>query len=35
MQQVISADGTRIAYEKSGHGPHLIIVGGSLGDHRF
>jgi pimeloyl-ACP methyl ester carboxylesterase len=35
MQHVISVDGTRIAYEKTGQGPRLIIVGGSLGDHRF
>jgi pimeloyl-ACP methyl ester carboxylesterase len=35
MQHVISADETRIAFEKSGHGPRLIIVGGALGDHRF
>jgi pimeloyl-ACP methyl ester carboxylesterase len=35
MQEVRSTDGTRIAYEKTGHGPPLVIIGGSLGDHRF
>lgn len=35
MQHVRSKDGTSIAYEKTGDGPALIIVGGSLGDHRF
>jgi pimeloyl-ACP methyl ester carboxylesterase len=35
VQHVRSADGTQIAYEKSGEGPPLIITGGSLGDHRF
>jgi pimeloyl-ACP methyl ester carboxylesterase len=35
MQHVVSRDGTRIAYEKTGSGPSLIITGGSLGDHRF
>lgn len=35
MQTVISRDGTRIAFEKMGHGPALIIGGGSLADHRF
>src|SRR6266487_645004 len=35
MEQVISADGTRIAYDKTGQGPPLVIVGGALGDHRF
>jgi pimeloyl-ACP methyl ester carboxylesterase len=31
-QQVRSKDGTVIAYEKSGHGPAVIIMGGILGD---
>ena len=31
-QQVKSKDGTSIAYEKSGHGPAVVIVGGVLGD---
>jgi pimeloyl-ACP methyl ester carboxylesterase len=34
-RHLTSVDGTRIAYEKTGQGPHLVIVGGSLGDHRF
>jgi pimeloyl-ACP methyl ester carboxylesterase len=33
MQYVTSKDGTRIAYEQSGQGPALVIVGGVLGDH--
>jgi hypothetical protein len=32
---VTSKDGTEIAFEKSGNGPALIIVGGSLADHQF
>jgi pimeloyl-ACP methyl ester carboxylesterase len=35
VQHITSKDGTRIAYEIEGNGPHLIIIGGSLGDHRF
>ena len=35
MQHIRSSDGTSIAYEKTGEGPALIIIGGSLGDHRF
>ncbi len=35
MQRVISRDGTRIAVDKRGAGPALLIVGGSLADHRF
>jgi pimeloyl-ACP methyl ester carboxylesterase len=34
MQKVISTDGTEIAFERSGSGPALIIVGGSLADHQ-
>lgn len=34
MQHVTSKDGTLIAYEKSGQGPAVIVVGGVLGDHR-
>jgi pimeloyl-ACP methyl ester carboxylesterase len=30
---VTSADGTRIAYERSGSGPPLVLVHGSLNDH--
>src|SRR5579859_3773694 len=33
MQQVTSKDGTIIAYEQSGQGPALVVVGGVLGDH--
>lgn len=33
MQHVTSQDGTRIAYEQSGQGPAVVIVGGILGDH--
>jgi pimeloyl-ACP methyl ester carboxylesterase len=35
LQKVISTDGTEIAFERSGSGPALIIVGGSLADHQF
>jgi pimeloyl-ACP methyl ester carboxylesterase len=35
MEKVISADGTELAVERSGSGPALIIVGGSLADHRY
>jgi pimeloyl-ACP methyl ester carboxylesterase len=35
MQTVTSKDGTKIAFETSGQGPALIIVGGSLADHQF
>ena len=33
MQYITSKDGTRIAYEQSGQGPAVVIVGGILGDH--
>jgi pimeloyl-ACP methyl ester carboxylesterase len=33
MQHVTSKDGTLIAYEQSGQGPALVVVGGVLGDH--
>lgn len=33
MDKVISKDGTAIAYEKTGQGPALILVGGALNDH--
>lgn len=32
MQRVRSQDGTRIAYEKSGKGPAVIVVNGALAD---
>lgn len=35
MEFVTSKDGTKIAYEKSGNGSPLIIIGGSLADHTF
>jgi pimeloyl-ACP methyl ester carboxylesterase len=35
MQKVTSKDGTQIAFEKSGKGPALVIIGGSLADHNF
>jgi pimeloyl-ACP methyl ester carboxylesterase len=35
MEKVMSTDGTEIAFERSGRGPALIIVGGSLADHQF
>jgi len=33
MQKAISKDGTVIAYEKSGQGPALVLVGGAFMDH--
>ena len=33
MPHVTSKDGTIIAYEQSGQGPALVVVGGVLGDH--
>lgn len=33
MDHVISSDGTRIAYERHGEGPPVIIVGGAMSDH--
>jgi pimeloyl-ACP methyl ester carboxylesterase len=35
METVTSGDGTQIAFERSGEGPALVLVGGSLADHRF
>jgi pimeloyl-ACP methyl ester carboxylesterase len=35
MKSVTSKDGTTIAFERSGRGPSLIIIGGSLADHQF
>src|SRR5688572_661993 len=34
IQFVASADGTRIAYERIGSGPPLILVGGLLSDRK-
>jgi pimeloyl-ACP methyl ester carboxylesterase len=34
MQTVTSADGTTIAYERTGSGPRLILIGGALCDRR-
>ncbi len=33
METVISKDGTKIAYEKTGSGPALILIGGAFQDH--
>ncbi|MFD1512859.1 alpha/beta fold hydrolase [Halomarina rubra] len=33
METVTSADGTTIAYERTGRGPPLVLVHGSAGDH--
>ena len=33
MRTVTSADGTPIAYERSGNGPPLVLVHGTAGDH--
>ncbi|WP_338727702.1 alpha/beta hydrolase [Haladaptatus sp. DJG-WS-42] len=33
MDTVTSADGTTIAYEKTGHGPPLVLVHGTTADH--
>ena len=35
MLHVTSRDGTRIAYDRGGDGPPLILVGGALSDRRF
>lgn len=35
METVTSSDGTRIAFERSGEGPTVLLVGGSLADHHF
>lgn len=35
MDKVISKDGTQIAFDCSGSGPALLIVGGALADHHF
>jgi Alpha/beta hydrolase family len=35
MPYAVSADGTRLAYDATGHGPALVIVGGALSDRRF
>ena len=31
MPQVNSKDGTTIAYDKTGHGPTLVLVNGAMG----
>jgi len=33
MEKVISANGTSIAYQKSGAGPSLVLVHGATSDH--
>src|SRR5687768_12799983 len=35
MQTVTSQDGTRIAYDRYGSGPTVILVGGALGYRKF
>jgi pimeloyl-ACP methyl ester carboxylesterase len=35
MRTITSKDGATIAFERSGKGPVLIIVGGALADHQF
>lgn len=35
MQKITSKDGTKIAFEKSGAGPALLIAGGALADHQL
>src|SRR5688500_9741737 len=35
MRKVTSKDGTEIAFERSGAGPALLLVGGALADHTF
>lgn len=35
MDTVISSDGTRIAYDRSGEGPEVILVGGALSFRKF
>jgi pimeloyl-ACP methyl ester carboxylesterase len=35
MRHTLSKDGTRIAFERSGTGPVLLIAGGALADHHF
>lgn len=35
MKTVTSADGTEIAFERTGSGPPLVFVHGGIGDHRF
>ncbi|MEQ4721869.1 alpha/beta fold hydrolase [Nonomuraea sp. B19D2] len=32
VETVVSADGTRIAFEKSGSGPPVVVIGGGLND---
>ena len=33
METIVSADGTRIAYERTGSGPPLVLVHGTTADH--
>ena len=35
LNSVISRDGTKITFKKSGHGPPLVLVHGSIADHRI
>jgi hypothetical protein len=35
MQTATSKDGSRIAYDRLGSGPPVILVAGALGDRKF
>lgn len=35
MSQIISRDGTSIAYEQSGHGPTVVLVDGAMGHREY
>lgn len=35
MHTITSPDGTRIAYQQSGHGPPLVLVHGGVSDHGY
>jgi hypothetical protein len=35
MSQVISKDGTKIAFDKTGQGPAVIMVNGAMGYREF
>lgn len=34
MKTIISKDGTRIAYQKQGNGPAIVLVSSAAADHR-
>jgi pimeloyl-ACP methyl ester carboxylesterase len=33
MQTILTPDGTRIAYQRCGHGPPLVLIHGTADDH--